>query len=70
MSIANEADSIGQTLGEKIALSIRQAYDQYSSELRATATVTATVEGIKILKGSLILCLMTMNYTYHWKTKD
>ena len=47
MSIANEADSIGQTLGEKIALSIRQAYDQYSSELRATATVTATVEGIK-----------------------
>lgn len=47
VSIANEADSIGQTLGEKIALSIRQAYDQYSSELRATATVTATVEGIK-----------------------
>lgn len=46
ISIANEIDSLAKTIGEKADKALGQSFINTASELRATATVTAVVEGI------------------------
>lgn len=45
-SIANEIDSLAKTIGKKADKALGQSFINTASELRATATVTAVVEGI------------------------